>query len=280
MEKILVAIDSRNLDRNAVLFACHLARLTGSKLTAIFLENLREEERIVLQSFETNPSQSSVTIIESTPEDEEEDLAEIRENNILLFKTLARESGIPSSVFLDRGVPAEELITESLFADVIVVDATAFSGVYEGTPTRFVKDILHDSGCPVIIAPDSFDHIDNIVFCYDGGRSSLYAMKQFSYLFPQLGKQRAKVIDIKEEGATPEEEARITEWLKTHFNNVEWLARGAETSAALFNYLLKKADDFVVMGAYGKGLLATFFTEDPDFGITRTTSLPIFIAHH
>ena len=39
MEKILLAIDAHNPDKNTLEFACYLARLTKSKITGVFLEN-------------------------------------------------------------------------------------------------------------------------------------------------------------------------------------------------------------------------------------------------
>ena len=40
MEKILLAIDAINPDKNTLEFACYLGRLTKSKVTGVFLENV------------------------------------------------------------------------------------------------------------------------------------------------------------------------------------------------------------------------------------------------
>ena len=47
--KILLAIDAINPDKNAMEFACYLGRLTKSKVTGVFLENLAAEEKPVLK---------------------------------------------------------------------------------------------------------------------------------------------------------------------------------------------------------------------------------------
>lgn len=49
MEKILLAIDAVNPDTNGLDFACYLGRLTRSKITGVFLENLVAEERLVFK---------------------------------------------------------------------------------------------------------------------------------------------------------------------------------------------------------------------------------------
>ncbi|HTI10671.1 MAG TPA: universal stress protein [Puia sp.] len=276
MEKILLAIDSQNLDQNSVHFAAYLTRLTQSKLNAIFLEDVNQENEVIIEGRETEDGGQVVTIRESV---DIEQIAEIRDENILLFRELIRKEGIPASVYLDKGVPARDIIAESRFADLLVVDAgTSFPAEHEGRVPNFVKDILQEAGCPVVISPETFEDIENIIFCYDGNKSSIFAMKQFSYLFHDLRSKRAKVIDLSD-GGFREEKDRVTEWIKYHYSDVEWIPAEADVTEALFNYLLRKKNDFVVMGAYGRGLLASFFGKDPEDGTVRTTSLPIFVAH-
>lgn len=277
MEKILVAIDTCGFDANVVQFACHLARLTGSKLTGIFLEDRAAERMPVFEAIAKPDVQASQAVLEVMFE--QQSVTALREKNILRFKDLTLREGVRSNIYLHKGVPVDDLVNESLFADVVVVDGAAFAELSDEPPTDFVRRVLHEAGCPVIVAPENFHRVDDIVFCYDGGRSSLYAMKQFAYLFPQLCMRRAKVIDLRKEGATPIEQARVIAWLRTHFTDVEWLGGGPEATDAFFTFLVEKAGDFVVMGSYGKGLLTSFFSEDAEHGMRRTTQLPIFIAH-
>ena len=54
MEKILLAVDAINPDNNSLEFACYLGRLTKSKITGVFLENLPIEERPLLKKVLAN----------------------------------------------------------------------------------------------------------------------------------------------------------------------------------------------------------------------------------
>jgi nucleotide-binding universal stress UspA family protein len=278
MEKILIAVDSHDLDRNTVRFACQIAKMTGSRLTAVFLEDQRTIRNLAFEAIAEPANLAAATLLEATLEEAE--IHTLREKNMLLFKQLATDEGVRSTIYLDKGVPARELITETLFADLLILDASAFSDLTDEPPSGFVKDILHDAGCPVIIAPEYFNGIDSIIFCYDGGRSSLYAIKQFAYLFPRLSGQRVKVVDLQPQDTLSHDQARIIAWLKTHFSSVDWLSVRPDEAEALFDFLREKGDDIVVMGAYGNGLLASFFPQDTEPGITRTTPLPLFITHH
>lgn len=276
MEKILLGFDNDPADENAIDFACHLARLTQSRLTGIFLDEPATETEVVVERRLVAEGVTAITIAEF---DKESEQAAQHEENIAIFREWAGKAGIPFDVYLDKGVPAAELVYETRFADILLLSADTFSQGDEPVPSAFVKQMVHDSACPVILTPESFERIDNIVFCYDGSKSSLFAIKQFSYLFPQLRAQRVKVISLIAEGPSTQEQARLTQWLKCHYRDLEWIAQGADAAEALFHYLLKKRDDFVVMGPYGHGLLTSFFEPDQETGAIRTTSLPIFIAH-
>jgi len=140
MLKILLAIDAISLDTVALDFAAFLGRLTKSKLTGVFLENLEASERPILKRMH-GQAYIDWEVDENT--DGHRAKLDLIDKNISLFKEgcISREIGF--SVHRDRGVPARELLTESRFADLVVIDAdTSFNKRYEGHPSEFVRDIL------------------------------------------------------------------------------------------------------------------------------------------
>lgn len=278
MEKIVLAIDIHNMDMNAISFACYLSRITHSTLTAVFLDNLVVEADVAISEAHAVVFVDSISVREI--KDSEDVLAD-KQKNIALFKEITAQEGIRSYVIYEKGLPAVDIIAKSRFADVVIVDATtSFTRLQEGPPTRFIKDILHDAECPVIIAPEEFNGIDNIVFCYDGSKSSVFATKQFAYLFPELENNQAKVIYLdKGNDEAIEEKQALINYLNYHYKSAEFIHLEGDATEAFFYYLMKKKNDFVVMGAYGRGLLSSFFERDANKD-TRTTSLPIFVAHH
>ncbi len=183
MEKILLAQDARNQNRNTIDFACYICRLTGSRLTGVFLEDLLSEDRPVMRTIQGEPYRLSGAVAVAPGG---EGVAGIAAENIRIFKPACDRRGVQTLIHRDRGVPASEIVEESRFADLIIVDPeTSFTRSNEAPPGRFVRDTLLDSECPVIISPYSFDSIDTILFAYNGTRSSVFAMKQFTYLFPE-----------------------------------------------------------------------------------------------
>ncbi|MDR3716403.1 MAG: universal stress protein [Puia sp.] len=267
MEKILLALDPKNLNMSSVDFACYLSRLTHSRLTGVFLEDIYNEEPDLVHTTQKEPDRDHPTISLSS---------------ISSFKVACECRGVSTLVHRDRGVPADEIIEESRFADLVVVDAeTSFARRNESVPGRFVKDVLLESECPIIISPFSFDSLDEIIFSYNGSKSSMFAIKQFTYLFPELQQKKAIIVSARANGEDSlEEQFKLKEWLKNHYNDVEFVILKGDPSDQLFGYLIERKNGIVVMGAYGRGMLSQFFRPSHAKLIVKTVNLPIFISHY
>lgn len=278
MEKILLAIDAINIDITSLEFACYLARLTNSKITGVFLENLVAEER---------PVANKMQGITYGDWEVDERLAErgfkteLVERNIKIFKEECINRGVSFALHRDRGVPARELIEESRFADVLVIDAeTSFNRRYEGTPTEFVRDILKKAECPVVIAPEHFESIYEIIFTYNESPSSVFAIKQFTYLFPQFSNKMVSIIQVNESGAWKDpDKYKFKEWLKEHYTNLNFEVVIGNIDNKLFDHLFKRKNIFLVMGAYGRTEVSQFFRRSHADLLIKTATQPIFIAH-
>jgi len=206
---------------------------------------------------------------------------ELIERNISIFKEGCINRGVCSTVHRDRGVPAHELIEESRFADIIIADSeTSFNKRYEGIPTEFVRDILKKAECPVIIAPENFDAVDEIIFTYNGSASSVFAMKQFTYLFPQFHNKKVSIIQVNKQGKWEDSHRyKFNEWLKEHYDDLHFEALKGEADSNLFDYVFGKGNIFLVMGAYGRNSLSRFFKRSRADLLIEIAMRPIFIAH-
>lgn len=278
MEKIILAIDALKLDINALDFACYIGRLTKSKITGAFLENYETAERpllnqmLVMNSIDIPPEEASVG---------REARQELIEKNILFFKESCISKGINFSLHRDRGNPATELAEESRYADLLIASAgISFHKPSEGSLTEFVREVLKNAECPVIIAPEKFEAVDQVIFTYDGTASSVFAIKQFTYLFPQLGDKKVTIIQVNDEGKWRDpDKYKFKEWLKAHYIDMHFEALKGETDTELFSYLLKRENIFIVMGAYGRNSISRFFKHSHADLLIKTVTQPIFITH-
>ena len=112
MEKILVALNPRDINTNMVDFACYLASLTHSELTAIFLDQEVEEgvsienhlgDRIEETYMPRVLEKKSVAI---TPSD-----------NSMVFQSVCKNRGIRIKILHTSRDPLSQILLETRFAD-------------------------------------------------------------------------------------------------------------------------------------------------------------------
>jgi hypothetical protein len=278
MENILLVIDGTNFDMNTVDFACYVAKLAHSRLTAVFIENMMEEERPVLKQLHGLPYVETIST-NDLPENKER-IRSFKEYE-KHFSEACVNRGVNYHFHRDRRGFVKDIVVESRFADLIIINPeTSFEKRQEGTPSHFVKNILGDAECPVIIAPFSFDGIDEILFTYDGSKSSVFAIKQFAHLFPELKDKKITVLQINEKGILPfKENDKLVELLKSHYSHIGFQHLQGNPSNELFSFLLGKKNIFVVIGAYGRTMLSSLLRESTAELVIKTINLPFFIAH-
>ena len=275
MDKILYVTDAVRLNRSCVEFACYLCNLTHSHLTGVFLEN-RELE---LRSHEQINEIAAIPSIPGGRFDEQKEL--YRDDSIRRFTHTCGYNGVNCITHINPGIPLTEVVTESRYADLIVVDAaSSFKWKEEGMPSTFALDLLKHSECPVFIAPDNFNGVEEIVFAFNGSATAMFAIKQFTYLFPELSHHKATLLVVSENGRKVDNEVWLKEWLDDHYDDVAIdVQENARAGDGLLEQLFKKDNAIIVMGAFGRSALSELFIPNPGNAVVRMVNQPIFIAH-
>ena len=278
MKNILLPVNSIKHEMNEIDFACYIANLSHSKLTGVFMEDIPEPQIPILKTALGFPYVETI-IARDIPENEEK--MKSCSQNIHVFKEACLNRGVSCDIHQDLFVPVKEVIAESRFADLIIVNAeTSFESKPENIPTRFVKDVLARSECPVVIAPLSFDSIDEILFTYNGSPSSVFAINQFAYLFPELENKKVTLLEVQEKDRQfSEDQDRINDLISRHYSSIHLQVLKGKARDELFGYLLGKKNTFVIMGAFGRSLLSDLIRPSAGEFVTKVINLPIFIAH-
>ena len=279
MKKILLAVDPTHLNTSTLAFGSFLSRLTRSKITGVFLENLEADKKPVISN-----AYDGTYFQYEAKEDSEAYQTKLKliKDKIRQFKDYYENHGVVCSVHEDKGVPVAEIIEETRYADLMIVDAeTNFEEKAESIPTSFVKRMLAEAECPVVIAPFDFDGVEEIVFAYNGSKSCMYAIKEFADLFPQLEDKRLTVVEVNQfPGSASIDLDKFKEWLQTRYSNVHFKSLTGQTDTELLGYLLEKRKIFIVMGAFGRSAVSTFFKRSAANILLKVITQPIFIAHH
>lgn len=272
MKRILVVLDQEKWNKDAVDFGCYLAKLSKSRVTGIFLQHFNEDNFVeTIKHRENNHNRSDKQT--ATQPLEALSVKRFREACICRDTSFS----IPQNCMATK----EELIEETRFADLVVIDpALSLKHEIEPSPTKVVKDIMQHAHCPVLLAPESFNEISEVIFTYDGSQSSVYAIKQFNYLFPQFINSKITVLEVNPSG-TKEiiEEQKLMEWMNTHYAHVNYAVPSGNPVDKLIKYLLPRHKAIVIMGAYGRSFFSNLIRSSAAGPIAGTVINPIFITH-
>jgi nucleotide-binding universal stress UspA family protein len=281
MEKILLAVNGQQINSGTIDFACYMALLTKSKLTALFIKDKEFELPTAGDHKKVYHEDDSTLLKESKA------ISRNMDESLKFFLGACERRGVKADILIrgevygDKRSPVKETIDESRFADLLIVDpGTSFKNKAEALPTEFVKEVIAASECAVVIAPALFNGVDEIVFCYDGGRSSVFAMKRFTYLFPQLSNKNVILLEVDNQVGIVEQKAKISAWLQGHYRQVHFQQLQGQPDEGLLRYFLMKKNLFIVIGAYGRSLISNFLKKSSADLLMRVIDLPIFISHH
>jgi len=278
MENILLLTDAGKPDINTLDFGCYVANLTRSNLNLYFLQEFIGEERPALKQLFGMPYVESIYAADF-PENKEK--RNSYKDNERIFGEFCRNRGINFQVHHQKQPNIQQILKESRYADLIIVNPdTCLGAKLQDTPSSFVKQILAGSECPVLIAPYEFEGIDEILFTHDGSKSSVFAIKQFIHLLPQLNHMKITVLEIQEYGKELHKERnQLLALLNNHYDQISLVRLQGKASDELFGYLLGKQNIMVVMGAFGRGMLSNLFKASVADLVVRTINLPVFISH-
>jgi nucleotide-binding universal stress UspA family protein len=183
-----------------------------------------------------------------------------------------------------RNIALQELLHESIYADLLIVDNSETLTHYtEKIPTRFIRDLLTDVQCPVLVVPHKFKPINKLVLLYDGEPSSVLAIKMLSYTLASLKQKPAEVISVnppKQSLHLPDNKL-MKEFMKRHFPNATYTVLKGLAETEIVNYLKEQGENpLIVLGAYRRGAVSRWFRSSMADVLMKDLKLPLFIAHN
>jgi nucleotide-binding universal stress UspA family protein len=276
MQKIILLIDPRGIDKPSLEFASYLAGLGSIKLYGLFLH---PESPVLLQEVQSVPLGATEKIGQS-----QRNLKRVvvpAEDSKKEFLAYCKNQGFSLPPETADAFTKEQIIEETRFADAIIISAeSSFSGSPRSIPSRLSEFILKVSECPVIVAPLSFDPIEEIVFAYDGSASSVFAIREFTRVFPQFEDMRVTFLEVNfDESSLITNQERISDYLKLHYSAIGYRVLHGNAENELFDYFLEKKNTFLVLGAYGRSQVSSLVRRSSASLLLKTTTLPLFIAH-
>jgi hypothetical protein len=278
MKKIIAVLDGLKYSESTKGYAIEIAKQSNTHLVGVFLDDYTYTGYKIYDLI-TKEGVSEATLKEY----EEKDKA-TRHKAATGFEDACKNAGLNYSIHHDRSIAMQELLHESIYADLMVIDSKeTFTHYEESGPTRFIRELLSDVQCPVLLAPSKYKPIGKIILLYDGEPSSVHAIKMFSYLLPALKHLPAEVISVKnQEGDLHVPDNRLMkEFMKRHFPDANYtILRGLPETEIITHLKNEKQDALIVSGAYRRSTISRWFRQSMADILMRETRLPLFIAHN
>jgi hypothetical protein len=203
----------------------------------------------------------------------------IVESTIRKFVQYCEQHSLPYITHKDTDMFAlAELVHETRFADVMILSSELFyENIDKDQPNEYLKKVLHDSECPVLLVPETFSEPSSVLLSYDGKASSVYAIKQFAYLFPECCNMASMLFHSN--GNEMPQAGRLRELVERHYPNIDIEQLNEEDSAALHDWMLDNRNAVLVSGAFGRNELSSLFRKSYITDIIKAHRIPVFIAH-
>lgn len=279
MKKFIAVFDGFKMSETTLEYSIQLSKLTHAHLVGVFVEDFLYHNYNIYQVLETYKKAQEL-IKELNEEDKK-----MRDEAALKFQKACEEAKLNFSIHRDKSLALQELLHESIFADLIIMNENDdFKRKMDESPTTFMKEFLRDVQCPVLVVPNIVRSIDKIVLLYDGSPSSIHAIKSFSYLFDNVLNVPIEVFTVRnqfmEKRRLPNNKL-MREFIKRHFPSVTYVVENGNVTKEIIGHFQNIGENsLIVLGAYRRSDLSRWFKTSMADILMRELGSVLFIAHN
>jgi hypothetical protein len=272
MKKLLLPFEGNHYPQDLLDFVATLQPVSASLLTAAFVPESDYAGMLQVEQCQA---------IGETPcygKDEER----MVNYNSRKLERFCEEFDIKLKIHLDQedfALPC--LRRESRYADLMLMSGRHFFGdIDKDQPNAWMKDILHRSECPVLLLPDKSALPGELILTYDGSASSVYAIRQFAYLFPEFCRVPATLVYVNDDPqAKIPDEAEIRELGNMHFAKFRVLKLPMKSAEFYNTWMGMMRNPWLITGSFGRSAFSQLFVESFSTGLILQHRMPVFVAH-
>jgi hypothetical protein len=278
MRKILVAFDGLKYSHSTQQYAMHIAKQANAHLVGVFLEDFTYHSYKIFQlAGDDGFDEEKLEVAEARDK-------ELRSEAIDAFTEACKEANLSFTVHRDRSIAIQEILHESIFADLLIVNKNeTLTHFEEKPPSNFMDSLLSQIQCPVVVVPDQYEPFRQLLLLYDGNPSSVFAIRTCSYLLSGLKALPVEVVSVMqgEDYSHPPDSMLMKEFMKRHFPNASYKVLKGLVENEIVDYVKTKGNDsLVVLGAYKRGAVSRWFRASMAAILMKESNAPLFIAHN
>ncbi len=285
--KILLGLDGSRYSESATQYAIDLFKEDDTEqdnlLVGVYINSLHYGDMLRKARDQREPLYFSYHNDIFEFDEYAEEVEEKRKSSVEKFEKQCKDAGVKYKVHDHKGAPLVELLEESRFADLIVLGFQTYFANLEGDDD-LIHELLKDAHCPLLVVPQEFTPIENLIFTYDGKDSSFYAIKQFTYVLSLTASRKpVRVLSVNKEGngAIPERDERLMkEFLDQHCHKEVSIEKmKGEPEDVILDALHFNDGPLLVMGSYGRSSFSMLFQPSTADKVLQYRKAPVFITH-
>lgn len=271
MKKILLVCDGGHFPQGAFDMITEQYTDSGCLITGVFLNSIQYSN---LMTFPVDPTGSLLTTIL------EEDRGLI-EKNIALFKTACEKAHLEYRIHADYDFAIfPGLKKETRFADVMLMSSESFyKNLNSEQPNSYTKTALHEAECPVLLVPETYNSPSKIILSYDGSSESVYAIKQFAALFPNLTNLETLLVYVSNKGDEVPDTSYMEEFVARHFSNLTIEKLEFDAHKYFETWISEEKNPMLVTGSYARTGFSMLFKKSFTNDVIKAHNVSVFIAH-
>ena len=155
-----------------------------------------------------------------------------------------------------------------------------YKGVVETSQFDYLRDALHAAECPVLIVPEDYDFPDNNILAYDGSEDSVFAIKQFAYVFPELAKNKTLLVYTQEDEEKDfPSKGNIVELATQHYPDLTLYKMELDPKKYFDAWIRERKAALLVSGSFSRPAVSQLFKKSFVAKIIKEHKVPVFIAH-
>lgn len=270
MKKIILLFESIHYNLEPFAFIESLKKIEEVFVTAVFLSTT---DYTSVWAFPVVPETSLLQVNAGSTEAED-----LLQQHIMSFKSKCIELNITYSIHNDvNGIVFEQVRHESRFADLMLIPTGLFYGGYGEQPNDYLKEVVHIAECPVLLIPPKASFPQSIVLMYDGSETSMFAIRQFAYLFPMLKSMNTHLIFVSKKGDEIPDQQKLKEWMQHWYPNTRF--RVVKDEKNYHSWFQDHPNPLIVTGSFGRAALLEFLKKSFVTDFINDQQYFIFLTH-
>jgi hypothetical protein len=276
MKNFIAVFDGYRMSESTLTYAMEFARNSDAMITGVFLDAFYyhnyDLKRVLTQEGDHDKA------FEILQENDRKQ----RASAVVHFQEACIKAGIVHAVHRDESVPIQELKTESMFADLMIINEhETFSRYIDAGKYEFIDEVMAQTYCPVVIVPDEYIAPMQLIGLYDGSPSSILSFRMFGNLlnsFSQLPFTLFSVdVSDADEACLPED-SQIKVLANRIFQNVFYRVVKGDVRKVVLAHIDQAPDSMILLGAHQLNALAKLFVDGLADELLIRLNVPVMVA--